>query len=378
MVATLTTLVLAVVELRSSRQFCSRPLWLGCIRTNWSAVEAVANVCTAGSAIRTTSGAALAAGMASAPVRIMATIAAILIPRSISPPVRVPVRRRFPVSNGRRDADRTQVAQRARLFADSRRNVAGELEVLDGDQVHFLGGAGDVLGMDHADAPGVDLVLDHGGFQGGVILGTDGVGECAIRDGHGLARFDHVYLVLGLALEVFLVEAVADGRVGFHDDAGLCAAYAGLPGAGGVGELAGLVVEGSGGLAEVPDVAVLVLGVPVVGVLVELAVAEHGVVHDHRRDAQDRFGVTGDLGKVAFGSVLGVAVVGGARAGREREVRVVDLRGGGIVLRSHVDGVAGAALRRQLGGGRGGCRAGGRLRTGGGAGGRATTRGEQH
>src|SRR5262249_14382042 len=119
---------------------------------------------------------------------------------------------------------------------------------------------------------------------------------------------------------------------------------------------------------------------------------EHGVVHDHRRDTQDRFGVTGDLGNGAFGPVLGVAVVGGARAGREREVRVVDLRGGGIVLRSHVDGVAGAALRWQLGGGRGGCRAGdrcdgrhgggrhggARLRTGGGAGGRATTRGEQH
>ena len=61
-------------------------------------------------------------------------------------------------------------------------------------------------------------------------------------------------MVFGLALVVLLQVRLSDARVGGHVDAGLGAANAGSPGAGGVGDVA-LLVEFGGVLAEVPDIA---------------------------------------------------------------------------------------------------------------------------
>src|SRR3989304_4331068 len=65
--------------------------------------------------------------------------------------------------------------------------------------------------------------------------------------------------------------------------------HARLPRAGGRDDLSVLVLLGV--LPEVPDVSVGVLGVPVVGVLDDLAVLGHDVVDDPRLDAHDLLGL---------------------------------------------------------------------------------------
>ena len=86
--------------------------------------------------------------------------------------------------------------------------------------------------------------------------------------------------------------------------------------------LAVLVLVGV--LAEVPDVAVLVLGVPVVRVLGELAVDVHGVAHDGRGDALDHAGLVEHLHLDPLGLAVLLALVHPPHAGREGQVRVVD------------------------------------------------------
>ena len=72
-----------------------------------------------------------------------------------------------------------------------------------------------------------------------------------------------------------------------HDDPGDGAGDAGLPRAVRAEEAAVPVVL-LRVLAQVPDVAVLVLRVPVLGVLDQAAVELDDVVHDRRGDADDR------------------------------------------------------------------------------------------
>ena len=86
--------------------------------------------------------------------------------------------------------------------------------------------------------------------------------------GHLLGAED-LAVVLGLALVVLLPVLHAVGGVGGHDDPGQRTVDAGLEGAGpGRADLA--VLELGGVLAEVPDVALGVLGVPVERVLDQL------------------------------------------------------------------------------------------------------------
>ena len=86
-------------------------------------------------------------------------------------------------------------------------------------------------------------------------------------------------MILGLALQVLLLGRLADARVRVHEDPGLRAVDAGVPGA--FPRLHPAVgVELGGVLAEVPDVAVSVLRVVVARPLLELA-AEVEQVGDH-------------------------------------------------------------------------------------------------
>ena len=80
-----------------------------------------------------------------------------------------------------------------------------------------------------------------------------------------------------------------------------------------------------GVLAEVPDVAVEVLGVPVVGVLDEHPVDGDGVADDDGASMPiDLAGLVEDDDLDVLDLAVGLALVDPARARRERQVRVVD------------------------------------------------------
>jgi hypothetical protein len=142
------------------------------------------------------------------------------------------------------------------------------------------------------------------------------------RDAHPLGRAEHLRRVFGDARIVLLAVAVADPGAGLHDDARFGAVLAGLPGALGADPQA--VPVRLGVLAEVPDVALAVLGVLVEGVLDEPAVSGDPVVHDHGGHAEDPLGAAGDLDGDRLRPLLPGALVAKAGARHEWQVRVVD------------------------------------------------------
>jgi len=145
-----------------------------------------------------------------------------------------------------------------------------------------------------------------------------------------------------LALVVLLPEGEPRPRIAGNQDAGLCAVDARLPGSFG-GHLA--VVELLRVLAEVPDVPVRVLRVPVVRVLLHLPVLRQDIVHDERVDAEDplRFVRDRHLGAadVPFGVRLAVHP---AASVAHRPVRIVDV--GREVLRVELHLLAPLRKRR--------------------------------
>src|SRR6185436_16263789 len=106
--------------------------------------------------------------------------------------------------------------------------------------------------------------------------------------------------VLGVAREELLPAALPDVRVGGHEDAGDRAFAACLPAALG-GLDAAVAPELGGRLAEVPDVAVPVLGVPVLGSLLEPPAQEEPVADHGAANAFDRLRLRGDPEDVAGG-----------------------------------------------------------------------------
>src|SRR6266700_1545576 len=114
----------------------------------------------------------------------------------------------------------------------------------------------DVVRAHQADVGAVILVLDVARRQGGVLLGHDAVGEGAEGNRDRLAEAGHLSLILGLARQVLLAKAVPGLGVRLHDDAGLGAGFAGVPGARRADRRTGV---GLGVLAEVPDVSGRVL-----------------------------------------------------------------------------------------------------------------------
>ena len=170
--------------------------------------------------------------------------------------------------------------------------------------------------------PRVELVLEDVGLERRPVLRHQDVAERAERDLDPLVEAEDRARVLGFALVVLLAVGLADLWRSRHDDAGLGAVHAGLPGALRADLAVGVLLRL---LAEVPDVPVTVLGVPVERVLDHLAVLAHHVVHDRGGDAEDlsRLVGDGDLDLLLAALAVGFAV-DPAAARRHRPVRVVD------------------------------------------------------
>src|SRR5919108_1739304 len=173
----------------------------------------------------------------------------------------------------------------------------------------------------------------------------------ALGDRDGSAAPQHAGLIERVARVVLLAILVALLRVARHDDSRLRALDAALPGVAHLDEVA--VLELARVLPHVPDVPVLVLGVPVEGLLDRPPVGGDGVAHHRAGDTENLNRPWGDDHVVPLGggAVLRHALVVEAGARLEREVRVVDR--GDEVRRIDLRRV-GAVDRRQGGGGGGG------------------------
>src|SRR5919106_5919174 len=194
---------------------------------------------------------------------------------------------------------------------------------LEADQLLTARAAGDCDGQDGADALRVVLLLDDVGLERCRIPRLEDAVEGAVWQLDALVEAQDLARVLRLAGVVLLPVGHSDLGVRRHDDARLGAVDAGLPRAARADDLAVLVLLRI--LAEVPDVAVAVLRVPVVGVLDHGAVLGHDVVHDRRLDAEDRLSAAcdRDLDALLVPFAAGHAVHPAA-AGRHRPVRVVE------------------------------------------------------
>src|SRR5919197_74451 len=174
--------------------------------------------------------------------------------------------------------------------------------------------------LDVADAGDVPLPLGYTGVElRGRLDGEQGGLVQAVRNGDGTAGPENAGLIESVARVVLLAVRLALPRLAGHDDAGLRAVDSRLPGIARPAELA--VLDLARVLAHVPDVAGLVLGVPVEGLLDRLAPRGDGAAN-----AQDRLRLPGDDHVVRLGSlpVLGHALVVKSGARLEREVAVVD------------------------------------------------------
>src|SRR5262249_6766775 len=138
---------------------------------------------------------------------------------------------------------------------------------------------------DHADAADIELVVERPGLDGRPLPGEERVRTP--RSGDGREQPDDPELVLGVALVELLAARLADVRVGGHVDAGARPRGAGFPRSLGARTLA-VHVELGRVLAEVPDVSVRVLAVPVGRALAKLAGEVEAIQHDRTRDTVDR------------------------------------------------------------------------------------------
>src|SRR4029079_10250502 len=135
-----------------------------------------------------------------------------------------------------------------------------------GDQPELLVAAGQVVLGDDPQAPGVELLGDDARFQPAPLEAADDV-PVAVAVGAQVPQvLDEPALVLGTATGELRPGGRGRPRVGGDEDTGARTALAGLPRALAALDPA-LLVVGGGGLPEVPDVAEVVGGVPVVGLL---------------------------------------------------------------------------------------------------------------
>ena len=169
------------------------------------------------------------------------------------------------------------------------------------------------------DIPDVELLLDDLRLERRRVLGLERAREVAERDADRLVEAEHLRPVLGLARVVLLPVGHADLRLGGEQDARQRSVDARLPGARVAGGLA--VLELGRVLAEVPEVAVVVLRVPVERVLDGHAVLGHEVVDDPRLDTHNR---ARPVGHRYLDALLALAVDPHG-SGRHRPERMVDL-----------------------------------------------------
>src|SRR5262249_61291072 len=122
--------------------------------------------------------------------------------------------------------------------------------------------------LDDTEARGVDLLAHHRWLEHRELERCDHVVPPLKREPEGAPPVDDPRRVFRLPRQELLAVGVRDLRVGLHDDAWLTVVDPGQPGSGVVGMPTG---EGGGPLAQVPDVALLVLRVPVGGLVEQLA-----------------------------------------------------------------------------------------------------------
>jgi hypothetical protein len=117
---------------------------------------------------------------------------------------------------------------------------------------------------------------------------------------------------------------LADAGVGVHHDPGPRAVHARLPAARPVG--VALLVVGDRRLAEVPDTAVAVLGVPVLGALEHAPAVARDVRDDRAAHAEDRLRAAASADDVDLAHAVLDARVDPARARPEGQIGVGDAR----------------------------------------------------
>src|SRR3954471_17564852 len=145
------------------------------------------------------------------------------------------------------------------------------LRPTDTDQLELFRPAGDVALADDAEPGRVELQRDVRLLEPAPLVAAHRVAERAGRDPDDRAGLHDPGLVLGVPAPELLAVRLGRPRARRHDRARDRAADAGLPRA--LTALDGAVrTEGHGVLAEVPDVAGVVGGVPVVGRLRHRAV----------------------------------------------------------------------------------------------------------
>src|SRR6187397_1306199 len=177
--------------------------------------------------------------------------------------------------------------------------------------------------VDEADAADVELVVDDVGLEGRPLLRQ----ERTVR-GHGRhsrvrPKAQDPEVVLGMSLQVLLPEGLPDARPRGHEDTRACARDAGQPGPLAARHLPGAVELGRV-LAEVPDGAARVLGVPVGRPLGEPARRVQAVADPGAADTLDDPCPAGDADDVTARLAVLDASVHERRPGPEREPRVVD------------------------------------------------------
>src|SRR5918998_281126 len=207
--------------------------------------------------------------------------------------------------------------------------IALRLSAIAAREAHQLlaaAASGDVQREDGAGAARVELVLDGPGLQRRPVARHEDAIEGSRRHLRALAEREHLPAVLGLAGAVLLAIPHPDPRARGHDHPRLRAIDARLPRARARADLAVLVLLRV--LAEVPDVAVGVLRVPVLRVLDEPAGLGDAVVDDARDDpGGDALRPRRHRDHDAVGRAPAVALaVDPPVAGPHRPVRVVDRR----------------------------------------------------
>src|SRR5918993_3013568 len=113
-----------------------------------------------------------------------------------------------------------------------------------------------------------------------------------------IVQSEHLRHVLGLAFVVLLAVGLPHLGVGLHYDAGFGSIHPSLPRALSANHLAVFVLLGV--LPEVPNVAFVVLGEPVVGLFDELAAFPSPVIDHHALHAHYLLGLVGDGHLVAL------------------------------------------------------------------------------
>ena len=162
-------------------------------------------------------------------------------------------------------------------------------------------------------------------LQGRPLLGEHRVVRRGVRSGRRRVQAEHPEVVCCLPLVELLLRGLADLRVREHEEARLRAVDARLPRSARARDVP-VLGELGGVLTEVPDVALLVLAVPLGRALLEVAAQIQAILDHHARDTGDQLGPVRDGEHLARGVAVLRTAVHVRRAGNERVPGVVHAR----------------------------------------------------